>query len=93
MSPHHYARAVIESAAAEAGIPASVVLSRCRERPAVAARRAVAHRLRSEGWSLKEISRGLRMHHTSILHLLERPGPDLRYQRGNYPDDLFCDYY
>lgn len=39
------------------------------------ARRSCIHKLRKQGFSLSQIGRWLRVHHTSVLYALQKPNP------------------
>jgi hypothetical protein len=69
---------VLGQTAADHGVTVVDLLGRSRGRALVAARTDAAHRLRSLGWSTTDISHLLGgRHHTTILHALAKPQPDV----------------
>ena len=74
LAEHRMSRAMsaAKQVETETGLPAIVILSRCREPDIVAARYRVIQILHDSGMPMAAIGRCLRMHHTSVMHGLRK---------------------
>lgn len=52
-----------------------------RQRPKVWARKVVAHKLRSDGWSLDKIGILVDRHHATVVHMLKTPPANYQPKR------------
>jgi signal recognition particle GTPase len=62
---------IISGISMETQIPPAMILCRLRRKELVAARRRVVSTARGNGYTVSEIAAVLKMHHTSVCHLLK----------------------